>query len=145
MSFIAMRHLGWMPILLALSMSTAAAAQQCRLARYPAIPSPCSAGGPRFLPRSTASRPGSSWSDSWVAPLLRTRSLIGLRQGNLQAAIADDDAAIKLRPHGAYALYARGLAELREGSKADGQADLAAAEKLDGDVAGRFARMGLTP
>ena len=35
-------------------------------------------------------------------------------------------------------LYGRGLAELQLGEKAQGQADLAAAEKLDSGVAKRF-------
>lgn len=103
----------------------------------------CNAAYALMRPHWWSSNP--KWSDSWVAPLLRTRSLIGLREGNLDGAIADDDAAIKLRPDDAYALYARGLAELRKGSKAQGQADLAAAERLDGDIARPFVRMGLTP
>jgi hypothetical protein len=42
-------------------------------------------------------------------------------------------------------LYGRGLAELRLGEKARGQADLAAAQKLDAGIDRRFASMGLMP
>lgn len=85
------------------------------------------------------------WPVSWIAPLLGTRSLISLRQGDFKRSIADDNAAINLLPTDAYALYARGLAEIRQGLKAQGQADLAPAGKLDAGVAKRFASMGLTP
>lgn len=84
------------------------------------------------------------WPPQWCASLLGARSLIHLRQGNLKGAIDDDDDAIKLEPKDAYALYARGLAELREGSKMRGQSDLAAARKLQPDIDQRYATMGLT-
>ena len=48
-------------------------------------------------------------------------------------------------PNIASSLYGRGLAELRLGKKAQGQADLAAAEKLDKTVVQLFAKMGLAP
>ena len=47
------------------------------------------------------------WPPSRGASLLSTRSLIDLRQGNLTGAIDDDDAATKLEPGDAYALYTR--------------------------------------
>ena len=85
------------------------------------------------------------WPASWIAPLLSTRSLGDLRLGNIKGAIADDDAAIKLLPTDADAFYARGVAELREGSKTRGQTDLAAARKLQPGIGARYASMGLTP
>lgn len=85
------------------------------------------------------------WPASWVARVLNTRSLIDLRQGNLNGTIADDAAAIKLQPDDAYARYERGLAELREGLKGQGQGDLAAAQKLQAGIAKFYAGMGLTP
>jgi len=90
-----------------------------------------------------SSRP--KWTASWIAPLLATRSLIDLRQGNFKRAISDDDAAVKLEPDDAYALYARGLAELRARSMTQGHADLTAAGKLDSGMAQRFANLGLAP
>lgn len=85
------------------------------------------------------------WSAPWIAALLSTRSLIELRQGDSRRAITDDDAAIKLVPTDAYALYARGLAKLHEGAKSAGETDLAAARKLQSGIGKRYAGIGLAP
>jgi tetratricopeptide (TPR) repeat protein len=87
--------------------------------------------------------PGPGW-------LLRNRSLVYLRRGEFDQAIADDDAALAQihsakHPEDAYPRYLRGLAELRKGLKPQGRADLAAARKLQPDIDEHFARMGLTP
>ena len=87
--------------------------------------------------------PGPGW-------LMRNRSLVYLRRGDLDKAIADDDAALGQSDPGksgarASAQYLRALAELRKGLTSRGQADLAAAEKLDGGVVRHFAKMGLAP
>jgi tetratricopeptide (TPR) repeat protein len=76
---------------------------------------------------------------------LDNRALVYLRLGRLQDAIYDYDSALGVNPNMPTALYGRGLAELRLGKKPLGQADLAAAEKLDKGVAQRFAKMGLAP
>lgn len=77
--------------------------------------------------------------------ILDSRGLVYLRLGNLKDAIRDYDTALGVAPNVPTSLYARGLAELREGQKTQGQADLAAAEKLDADIARLFANMGLAP
>ncbi len=87
--------------------------------------------------------PGPGW-------LLRNRSLVYLRLGDLDRAIADDDAALtqiktQASPERAYPLYLRGLAELRKGLKPQGQADLAAARKLRADIDRHYGSMGLSP
>jgi tetratricopeptide (TPR) repeat protein len=84
--------------------------------------------------------PGPGW-------ILRNRSLVYLRLGDLDKAIADDDAALAQihSEQSAYPLYLRGLAELRKGLKSQGQADLAAARKLQPDIDKHYATMGLTP
>lgn len=87
----------------------------------------------------------SRWPVSWIAAVLNVRSVIYLRQGNFSQAAADDSSAIKLQAGDAYAFYLRGLAELREGLKAQGQSDLDAARKLKPDVDRNFAGIGLTP
>ncbi|HJS89592.1 MAG TPA: aspartyl protease family protein [Steroidobacteraceae bacterium] len=87
----------------------------------------------------------SRWPASWIASLLSTRSVVELRQGALERAIADDEAAIKLVSRDAYAFYARGLAELRKSASSRGQADLSAARKLQPDIDERYSRMGLAP
>lgn len=76
---------------------------------------------------------------------LDSRGLVYLRLGDLKDAIRDYDAALQINPNIATSVYGRGLAELREGQKTQGEGDLAAAAKLDSGVAKRFADMGLAP
>jgi tetratricopeptide (TPR) repeat protein/predicted aspartyl protease len=84
--------------------------------------------------------PGPGW-------ILSNRSLVYLRLGDLDKAIADDDAALAQihSDDSAYPRYLRGIAELRKGLKPQGQADLAAARKLQPDIDKHYASMGLTP
>ncbi len=87
--------------------------------------------------------PGPGWLES-------NRSLVYLRLGDLARAIADDDAALRQIPSKesaarAYPLYLRGLAELRQGLKSRGEADLAAARKLRPGIDDYYASMGLEP
>jgi tetratricopeptide (TPR) repeat protein len=82
--------------------------------------------------------------------LMRDRSLVYLRLGDLDEAIADDDAALRqTNPKGSgdrvHPLYLRGLAELRKGLAPQGEADLAAARKLQPDIDQHYASMGLKP
>lgn len=76
---------------------------------------------------------------------LDSRGLVYLRLGNLRDAVRDYNSALDTNPNLSDSLYGRGLAELRLGEEVPGQADLAAAEKLDAGIARRFASMGLTP
>ena len=87
--------------------------------------------------------PGPGW-------LLGNRSLVYLRLGDLDKAIADDDTALgqidpKSDGQRAHVLYLRGLAELRTGLKPQAEADLAAARKLQPDIDKHYSPMGLTP
>lgn len=77
--------------------------------------------------------------------ILDSRGLVFLRLGNLTDAVRDYDSALHADPNMSTALYGRGLAELRLVEKAQGEADLAAAAKLDSGIAKRFASMGLAP
>ncbi len=79
------------------------------------------------------------------AAILDSNGLVNLRLGNLAAAVKDYDAALGRKPHQPTSLYGRGLAELRLGEPRRGNADLAAAAKLDRRVAATFHRMGLDP
>lgn len=63
--------------------------------------------------------------------VLDSRALVHLRRGEIDLALADYDAAIKAQPGAAAILYARGAARLKKGMKAQGEADLAAARKLN--------------
>lgn len=77
--------------------------------------------------------------------ILDSRGLVYLRLGRLADAIDDYDSALRKNPKIATSLYGRGLAELRQGEKTQGQSDLAAAKKIDPNIGKRFARMGLKP
>jgi predicted aspartyl protease/tetratricopeptide (TPR) repeat protein len=71
-----------------------------------------------------------------------SRGWVYVRQGKLQKAIADFDRGLAVEPRGAWSLYGRGLARLRQGDKA-GQADLDAARKAQADIDARVRRAGL--
>jgi hypothetical protein len=60
-----------------------------------------------------------------------------------ELAIADFDSALRLDPKLASALYGRGFAKLKRGDLAGGNADIAAAETLEQNIAGKLARYGL--
>jgi tetratricopeptide (TPR) repeat protein len=66
-----------------------------------------------------------------------------LRLGQFDAAIADDDAALKLRPRIAEALYSRGLARRSKGDAAGAADDIAAAKAIQPDIADKFACDGV--
>jgi tetratricopeptide (TPR) repeat protein len=76
---------------------------------------------------------------------LTARGFVYLRMANYPAAIADADASLKLEPRDASALLVRGIARLRSGDTAGGNADLAAANALTDRVAESFAMFGVKP
>ena len=55
-----------------------------------------------------------------------------MRLGELDNAIADYDAALKLNPKLAASLYGRGLAKLKKGDTGGGNADITAAKAIQG-------------
>jgi hypothetical protein len=63
--------------------------------------------------------------------------------GQLAAAIDDYNSALRLEPKLASALYGRGLARLKQGDKAGGDADITAAETIQLRVGDAFARYGV--
>jgi tetratricopeptide (TPR) repeat protein len=71
------------------------------------------------------------------------RALSYFRLGRYAEAWKDFDDAVKRTPDDAKALYGRGLSKARLGGSGD--ADFAAAKRLDPDIADKFAREGLTP
>jgi len=75
---------------------------------------------------------------------LDSRGLVGLRQGRHQDAWNDYDAAVRVSRQASY-LYGRGLAALRLGRIAAGQADLAAARELDPQIAAVYADKNIRP
>jgi Tfp pilus assembly protein PilF len=76
---------------------------------------------------------------------LSARGFVYLRLGRLDDAIADYDTGIKIYPKHPHVLYGRGLAKLRKGDRAGGDADIAAAKAIWADVASFFAKYGLVP
>jgi tetratricopeptide (TPR) repeat protein len=60
----------------------------------------------------------------------------------LDLAIADYDAALKLSPQLASALYGRGEAKRIKGDAAGADADVLAAKHIDPGISGDFARFG---
>lgn len=65
--------------------------------------------------------------------------------GHFRAAIGDYDQAVKRWPQYPEALYGRGAAKTREGDKAGGGADMAAARKLRADIATAEKKLGIEP
>jgi len=80
-----------------------------------------------------------------VSQVMQSRGLVLLRMGRLDEAIAQFNAALKAQPRAAGALYGRGLAELKKGVTADGEADIAAARDLEPRLVEQYRRWGLTP
>lgn len=72
-------------------------------------------------------------------------ALFNLRTGQFDAAIAEYEIALRLRPDAPYSLYGRGLALIRKGREKEGQDDLAKARLGDGHVDQVFAGIGLRP
>jgi tetratricopeptide (TPR) repeat protein/predicted aspartyl protease len=77
--------------------------------------------------------------------LFEARGLIELRQANYDKAIADFDAALKTIPKNAFALYGRGVAKVRKNKTAEGEADIAEANKIAPQIAANFSARGLAP
>lgn len=74
-----------------------------------------------------------------IPEALQLRGIIYLKMGRFERAILDFDRAMKLFPNSAQTLYARGIAKLKKGDKAVGDADIAAATAMKADVTTEFA------
>jgi tetratricopeptide (TPR) repeat protein len=68
------------------------------------------------------------------APFVSNRGIAYLLAGDLDKALVDLNAALAINPNEPYALYARGVLKRRRGDVAGGDADMAAAKKLQTDV-----------
>jgi tetratricopeptide (TPR) repeat protein/predicted aspartyl protease len=77
--------------------------------------------------------------------MLDTRALVRLRQGDYDKAVDDYDAALKITPQNAGALYGRGIAKLKKNKTSEGEADIAAAVKISPLVADAYKRVGIFP
>jgi len=74
--------------------------------------------------------------------VLDSRGLVNLKIGNLDASIADYDAALKANPQLASSLYGRGLAKNKK-QPHGGDSDLAAAAAIQPDIAKDYSGYGL--
>jgi tetratricopeptide (TPR) repeat protein/predicted aspartyl protease len=79
------------------------------------------------------------------AGILDTRGFVRLRLGDNDKAIDDYDAALKLNPQLAGALYGRGIAKIRKKKIAEGEADITNAEKIAPKIAEQFKALGIAP
>ena len=68
-----------------------------------------------------------------------------MRPRQYDTAISDYDAALRIQPKIAWALYGRGVAELKTGHPAEGQADIQAAGEIAPVVVMRGRRLGIGP
>jgi tetratricopeptide (TPR) repeat protein len=80
----------------------------------------------------------SAWS------FLDERCFVHYRMGDYADAIADCNAALKIKDRLAPALYIGGLAKVHSGDVAGGNADIAAAKSVDYRIADAFAQFGVT-
>ena len=75
---------------------------------------------------------------------LDSRGLVRFRLGDWAGSITDYNAALRLSPN-SMAFYVRGLAKLKKGEGAEGQADLKSATAMQPKIADEAARRGLIP
>jgi tetratricopeptide (TPR) repeat protein len=79
------------------------------------------------------------------AAFLDSRGLVFLRKAKWDRATGDYDAVITRRPKAIWSLYCRGIARMREGLKAEGQADIDAATAIDTHIAEDAGYYGIVP
>ena len=63
--------------------------------------------------------------------------------GSLDKAIADYDAALRIRPKHANSLYGRGVAKRQKGDEAGGEADFAEAQAIRPSIVDEMSRYGV--
>jgi tetratricopeptide (TPR) repeat protein len=71
-----------------------------------------------------------------------SRAFIFLKMTQFDAAVSDFDAALRLDPKLAFALYGRGYAKLKNDDES-GEADIAAAKEIQADIGDEYARYGV--
>jgi tetratricopeptide (TPR) repeat protein len=76
---------------------------------------------------------------------LASRGFTYLKLGQFADAIVDYDAALKVVPNHASALYGRGVVKLKQGDVEGGNADIATATAIQADIADKFAIYGVAP
>jgi tetratricopeptide (TPR) repeat protein len=97
------------------------------------------------LPRAEALCAGAVKAGPSEAAYWDSYGLVALRDGRLDVAKTRYDHALALNPRLAPSLYARGIVKLRQGDKAGGASDIAAAKALDASVARSLTEAGVSP
>jgi tetratricopeptide (TPR) repeat protein len=82
---------------------------------------------------------------AFYAKVSDSRGLVLLRMGNYDKSIADYNASLKIDAQNAWALYGRGIDELRKREVTAGDADVAKATSLMPQIAEEFKRRGMDP
>jgi tetratricopeptide (TPR) repeat protein len=67
------------------------------------------------------------------------------RKADYRAALIDYDAALRINPANAWALYGRGVARVRSGDIRRGNNDLQKANELDPSIPKAYEEIGVTP
>jgi len=73
------------------------------------------------------------------------RAMVWLRMGKFDNSIADFKASLHLQPKNPWSLYGLGVAEQKNGTKAQGDKDIQAALALTPAIAEQFKRVGVAP
>ena len=71
---------------------------------------------------------------------LNVRGIVYLKMNQFESAIADFDEALTRAPNNPSSLYGRGLAKIKKGDEAGGNADIKAARAIKADIADQLAR-----
>jgi tetratricopeptide (TPR) repeat protein/predicted aspartyl protease len=79
------------------------------------------------------------------AGIFASRGTLRLRMGDYDKAVSDFDAALKLNPKYAWALYGRGVAKTRKQKVAEGETDMKSAQEIAPPIAATFKARGLEP
>jgi tetratricopeptide (TPR) repeat protein len=79
------------------------------------------------------------------ATTLENRGLTYFKLGQLDDAIANYDAVLKINPEKTTSLYGRGMAKLKKGDAVGGDADIAAAKALEPGIVEQSAKLGIQP
>jgi Tfp pilus assembly protein PilF len=74
-----------------------------------------------------------------------SRGMVFLRSGDFDRSIADFKASLKLQPKSAFTLYGLGVAQLKKGSKEEGDKNIQAAVAITPTIAESFKRLSLVP
>ena len=77
------------------------------------------------------------------ANTIDSRALVYLKLGDLDKALADYEAALKLNPKPAGSLYGRGVVKQKKGDATGADADMTAPKAIRANIAEQWAKYGV--